>query len=121
MPRAARYSRQIGNSRENRLGAELETRGYIPFYSRGSRGTDIVALCVNGRRPHLMIAVSRPSYGAVREPFEKLRAATPVPGSVLMLAREMKKAGRDPWWRVYLHEDAFYDNLDVALEVASAL
>lgn len=115
MPRAARFSRQLGNARENRLGALLEARGYIPFYSRGSRGTDIVALCTEGNRPHLLIAVSRPTYGAVREPFEKLRASIRPPGSRELLCREMKKKGRADWWRTYLDEDTFHDDLDDAL------
>ena len=103
------------------MGALLEQRGYVPFYSRGSRGTDIVAFCKDGRKPHLLIAVSRPTYGAVREPFQKLRASTIPAGAHVVLAREMKKRGRDPWWRVYVHEDAYYDDLDAAIDVLTAL
>lgn len=118
MPRAARFSRQLGNARENRFGALLEARGYVAFYSRGSRGTDIIALCREGFRPHLLVAISRPTYSSVREPFQKLRDHPTVAGSRLLLAREMKKAGRPDWWRVYVSEDSFFDDVDAALEAA---
>jgi hypothetical protein len=105
-------TRQAGNRRENRVGAMLRAHGYEPFYSRGSRGVDILAVSTEEGRPHLRIAVSRPSYTAVRGPFEKLRAAPKIPGAIDLLIREVERNE----WRIYADEDTFFDDdLDAAI------
>ena len=105
-------SRQAGNRRENRVGAMLRAHGYEPFYSRGSRGVDILAVSTIEGRPHLRIAVSRPSYTAVRGPFQKLREAPKIPGAIDLLIREVETNE----WKIYADEDtAFDDDLESAI------
>ena len=97
-------TRQTGNARENRCGDILRSHGYEPFYSRGSRGTDILGIKADGQGPHLLIAVIRPSGGSIRQSFVKLREAPQIAGAVHCVAKE---ASRNVW-RWYSDEDRGY-------------
>ena len=91
--------RQRGNQRENRVGAFLEVQGYWPFYSRGSRGTDIIALYLDGSehgRNSLLIAVVRPT-GPINENWTKLRESPRIIGSFCLVVREVKN-NRFVWY-----------------------
>jgi len=94
-------TRQTGNARENRCGDLLRIHGYEPFYSRGSRGVDILAVKADGYGPHLQIAVIRPNGGSVRQSFVALRAAPVIAGSRQVVAKEIKRNA----WRWYWDED----------------
>lgn len=109
-------TRQSGNQRENRCGELLRVHyGYEPFYSRGSRGTDILAIKRDGDGPHLEISVIRPSGGSVRQSFLKLRAHVAIAGSVRVVAKEKSRN----IWRWYWDEDHGTDELDELLTEAN--
>jgi hypothetical protein len=102
-------TRQTGNRRENRCGELLRSQyGYEPFYSRGSRGTDLLAIKRDGCGPHLEISVIRPSGGSVRQQFLKLRSYVAIAGSIRVVAKERARNV----WRWYWDEDHGTDELD---------
>jgi hypothetical protein len=82
-------TRQTGNARENRVIDKLEQLGYCCYASRGSRGTDIIALHEQYGWPHLCVAVMRPIGGNIATEFAKLRAKTLPAGAVCIVAREI--------------------------------
>lgn len=105
-------TRQTGNARENRCGDVLRLYNYEPFYSRGSRGVDILAVQTEANgQPHLLIAVIRPIGGNIREAFQKLRDGPRIMGSRHVVAKEIQRNR----WRWFSSEDDKTESFDELL------
>lgn len=111
--------RQLGNARENRVADILEAIGYCCYASRGSRGTDIVALHQEYGKPHLHVAVMRPVGGNIGTEFAKLRSKVMPAGAVCIVAREVTKK-RHRWYAREDHRGGHDNPLD-AIEEARSL
>jgi len=113
-------TRQKGNRAENRFGDLLRERGYIPFYSRGSRGIDLIAIVADPAEsgyglPFLAVEIGRRGK-AIAASFAALREAPKPAGTRVLVARYLRKKGvRNGWWRVHINEDTYLDDLDAAL------
>lgn len=81
--------RQRGNQRENRCADILDAIGYCCYPSRGSRGSDIVALHREEGFPNLEVAVVRPT-GSVTENFAKMRGYETPANTVRIAVREVE-------------------------------
>lgn len=110
-------TRQRGNVTENRFADLLRAHGYCVYPTRGSRGIDLLA--VHSETKHCIAVEVGGASKRLRESFGKLREATVPVGTLLVVARYVKRGKERHYrWSVNLDEDARYDTLDAALDAA---